>query len=152
MPWLSSFSPRGPQEAFLISEMTNFLMKFLGGSKEPRQSDEPVERFGRTFVKRSRGVELLGGCRKRKAWIQGIRDHINIGSQYPKEILIDRVLGRFAMFVGDLSTGSSEKRVAPAESPGSFRTTQVSPKRFGMSLPDCNSTGASRIVMMSPIR
>ena len=91
----------------------NFLLSLLGGAQEPHPPDEPVERFGRTFVKRSRGAELLASCPKRKGWSQGIRDHINLGPQYPKEILIDRVLVRFALFVGDLPASEKDHDSGP---------------------------------------
>ena len=91
------------------------LLKSLFGTVTRNATPEPLEYFGRTHVKRSRGVEILGSSKMRKAWCQGIRDHIKTDPSVPKEILIDQVLIRFALFVGDLP---ASKRDHESESYG----------------------------------
>ena len=91
----------------------SLMSRIWGGAAEPLPRDEPVERFGRTFVKHSRGVSILSESTKRKGWIQAIHDHINLDSKYPKKVLIDRVLVRFALFVGDLPASDKDHDSGP---------------------------------------
>lgn len=81
--------------------MKSFMKRIFGPGGSPGK-DGPVEVFGRTSILRSRGEEILSATPKRKDLCQGIRDRIGYVAKSQKHDLVDRVLVRFALFVGDL--------------------------------------------------
>lgn len=92
--------------------MLGFLSQLLGqnGASSP---SGPTERFGEIVLPRALGEEILRATPERRARVSAIRDRMEHLPKAEKSDLVDRVLGRLALFAFDLPASESHHHAAP---------------------------------------